>query len=102
MAQIPLNQIKFKKLGYLAFDSNQKSQYQARELKSVYTDCVALLLKIVCREPHSNEFNLFNQVGLIAVSCLGQMMPLSPPTPTPLQALPHSAEPLSMLAHLQL
>ena len=29
---------KFKKLGYLSLDNNEKSNYQARELKTVYID----------------------------------------------------------------
>ena len=39
--------IEFKKLGYMGLDSNERSQFQARELKSVYVDQVTLLLKIV-------------------------------------------------------
>lgn len=45
--QIPLNQIQFRKLGFLGLDSNERSNFQARELKSVYVDQVTLLLKIV-------------------------------------------------------
>ena len=58
--QIPLNQIKFTKLGYLSLDSNERSQFQARELKSVYVDSVTLLLKLVFHRCHVNKFNLHN------------------------------------------
>ena len=71
-AQIPLNEIKFKRLGYLSLDSNERSGFQARELKSVYVDSVALLLKIVLHKCHINKFNLFNQVGIIAMNCMGE------------------------------
>jgi len=30
--------IKYKKLGYLSLDSNERTGFQARELKSVYID----------------------------------------------------------------
>jgi centrosomal protein CEP104 len=59
-AQIPLNEIKFKRLGYLSLDSNERSGFQARELKSVYVDSVSLLLKVVLHKCHVNKFNLFN------------------------------------------
>lgn len=71
--QIPLNQIEFKKLGFLGLDNNERSQFQARELKSVYVDQVTLLLKIVLQKSYVNKFNLYNQVGLIAVNCMGEM-----------------------------
>ncbi|CDW88088.1 centrosomal protein of 104 kda [Stylonychia lemnae] len=71
--QIPLNMIKFTKLGYLSLDSNERSQFQARELKSVYVDSVTLLLKLVFHKCFVNKYNLYNQVGLIAVNCMGEM-----------------------------
>ena len=58
--QIPLNQIEFKKLGFLSLDSNERSNFQARELKSVYVDQVTLLLKIVFNKCFVNKYNLYN------------------------------------------
>lgn len=57
----------------MSLDSNERSQFQARELKSVYVDSVTLLLKLVFHKCHVNKFNLYNQVGLIAVNCMGEM-----------------------------
>ena len=34
--QIPLNEIEFKRIGYMSLDPNERSGFQARELKSVY------------------------------------------------------------------
>ena len=42
--QIPLNEIKFDRLGYLSLDANERSGFSARELKSVYVDTAAGLL----------------------------------------------------------
>jgi centrosomal protein CEP104 len=39
----------------------------------VYVDSVTLLLKLVFHKCHVNKFNLYNQVGLIAVNCMGEM-----------------------------
>ena len=59
-SQIPLNQIYFEKLGFLYLSSNESSQFQARELKSVYTDVATLLLKVVFHHPFMNELNMHN------------------------------------------
>jgi len=71
-------ELKFKKLGYLSLDSNERSGYQSRELKTVYIDSPALYLKIVLQKCHLNKFNLFNQVGLIAVGIFGDPMNAGP------------------------
>jgi centrosomal protein CEP104 len=55
-----LKDIPFKRLGYLSLDSNERSGYQARELKSVYIDSMALLFKLVLQKCHLNNFNTFN------------------------------------------
>ena len=69
--KLPLNQIQFQKLGFLTLNSNERSGYQARELKSVTVNSQAALLKLLFHVNHPNEYNPFNQVGLIALNCLG-------------------------------
>lgn len=68
----PLDQFKWKRLGYLSLDNNEKSNFQARELKSVFIDVKALFLKIALNKCHINKYNMFNQVGLVAVNALGE------------------------------
>ncbi len=65
-------QVKFKKLGYLQFDDNQRSKYQSRELKSVYIDNKCMYMKLVLHKCHMNKYNLFNQIGLIGLTLHGQ------------------------------
>lgn len=67
-----IQDIPFKRLGYMSLDSNEKSGFQARELKSVYLDSACLFLKITLNKCHVNSVNLFNQVGLIAINALGE------------------------------
>jgi centrosomal protein CEP104 len=67
-------EFKYKKLGFLSLDSNERSGYQARELKSVYLDHPALYMKLVIHKCHMNKYNLFNQVGLIALSVYGDAL----------------------------
>lgn len=63
--------LEYKKLGYLALDSNEKSGFQSRELKTVYLDNVCMYLKIVLNKCYLNKFNVFNQVGIIAIGVFG-------------------------------
>lgn len=62
----------FKRLGYLSFDSNEKSNHQARELKSVHVNVSAFLVKFVIHRCHVNKLNIYNQVSLWCVDCLWQ------------------------------
>ena len=63
---------KFTRLGYLSLDSNERSQFQARELKSVYVDVPVSYVKILLHKCYVNKFNLVNQVGLVALNCIGR------------------------------
>lgn len=64
------NDIKYKKLGYLSLDSNERTNFQARELKSVYIDAPCLFLKLLMHKNHQNKYNLFNQVRALLSSHL--------------------------------
>ena len=64
-------------------NSNEETQYLTRELKSVFTDCHSLLLKIVVHAPHDNLVNPKRQVGIVAINCLGTI-----------NSLPNSHSPL--------
>jgi len=61
----------FKRLGYLSLDSNERSQYQARELKTVYIDNQGRYIRLLVHRNYVNKQNLFNQVGIVAVNLLG-------------------------------
>lgn len=61
----------FKRLGYLSLDSNERSNFQARELKTVFIDHAGRYLKLLVNENHPNKLNVCNQVGIVAISLLG-------------------------------
>lgn len=69
---LPPQSEKFKKIGYLSLDSNERSNFQARELKTVYTDYFCTRVKFNLLRCHRNSLNIYNQVGLIAISILGE------------------------------
>lgn len=62
---------KFKRLGYLSLDSNERSNFQARELKTVFIDHAGQFIKFLVNENHVNKLNIYNQVGIVAVSLMG-------------------------------
>lgn len=61
----------FKRLGYFALDSNEKSQFQARELKSVYVDVTGRYVKFLLNKNYENQLNYWKQVGLVAINLIG-------------------------------
>ena len=63
-----------RRLGYVSLDSNEQTDFQARELKSIdiaYEN--VCFVKLVIRQCHVNAFNVHNQVGLIAINMLGEV-----------------------------
>ena len=59
-ARLPLNEIQFQKLGFLTLNSNERSGFQARELKSVTVNQPVALLKMLFHANHQNQFNIEN------------------------------------------
>jgi centrosomal protein CEP104 len=64
----------FKRLGYLSLDPNEKSNFQARELKTVYIDNLGKYVKLLVHKNYINQHNYFNQVGIVAVNLIGVEM----------------------------
>ena len=62
----------FSRLGYLSLDTNERSAYKARELKSVYLKSRGVFMKFVLHKCHVNHLNLHNQVALVALNILGR------------------------------
>ena len=67
-----LPECSFKRLGYMSLDNNERSGHRARELKSVYVDSQCTFLKVRLHKCYINKYNLYNQVGLIAINVLGE------------------------------
>jgi len=63
-------------LGYITLDSNEGSEYQARELKSVPLERPADFIQLVLRGCYQNPHNTDNQVGLVGIKVLGNAQAL--------------------------
>ena len=62
----------FTKIGHISLDSNKRSNYQARELKTVHANFNAVQCKFRFMSCYTNVHNIYTQVGLIALNILGK------------------------------
>merc|ERR1712166_845390 len=91
----------WQRLGHFSLSPNEKSSYQARELKSVQLSggCSSLMLRLL--DVHRNPLNPYNQVGIVLLSVFGEIT-TSPLPPVPANAYgapPVSGGGLQMLAN---
>ncbi|NXR38808.1 CE104 protein, partial [Zosterops hypoxanthus] len=56
---------------YVPLSDNEKTDFRARELKSVYMDAVGQYLKLIFHKNYVNKYNLYGQVALVAVNIIG-------------------------------
>lgn len=55
----------------MSLSDNEKTGFKARELKSVQVDAVGVFLKLNIHKNHMNKYNMYNQVGLVAINVIG-------------------------------
>ena len=67
--------VRYKYIGFIKMDTNERSQYRARESRKVYVNTKSLFLKIELGQNYRNEFNIFNQVGLMNLDFFGSYLP---------------------------
>ncbi|XP_052225713.1 centrosomal protein of 104 kDa-like isoform X2 [Dreissena polymorpha] len=68
---VDLDNARYTRLGYVSLSDNEKTGFKARELKSVQVDAVGVFLKLNIHKNHINKYNMYNQVGLVAVNVIG-------------------------------
>lgn len=49
----------------MSLDENSKTEFKARELKSVHVRATGLYLKLLIHKPHLNHLNTYQQVSFI-------------------------------------
>lgn len=54
---------KYTRLGYVELASNERTDYKARELKSVHVEAEGTFLKFVLHKNFFNRLNMYNQVN---------------------------------------
>mmetsp|Transcript_9300 Transcript_9300/g.17806 ORF Transcript_9300/g.17806 Transcript_9300/m.17806 type:complete len:244 (+) Transcript_9300:1316-2047(+) len=88
----PTTGLKYRRLGYVAFSSNDDSQHRARELKTVHLNQSCTKLKLLLHEGYTNHLNPHKQVGLIAINPIG--VPYTVPKPEPVSSIEDQIEAL--------
>jgi centrosomal protein CEP104 len=69
--KIDLNNIPFLKLGFITPNSNEKTNFKAREFQKVIINQNVLFIKFVLHKNYINLHNKYNQVSLIGIEFLG-------------------------------
>ena len=60
------------KLGGFSFNDNKRSNFRAREKKTVKVDCECEKIKLVFEINYDNEINKFNQIGIVCLELYGE------------------------------
>ena len=68
--------VQYKYIGFIKMDTNERSQFRARESRKVHVNTKALFFKIELGKNYTNEYNVFNQVGLMNLDFFGIYLPL--------------------------
>ena len=67
--------VNYEFIGYIKTDSNEKTNYQLRESRKINVNIKSLFFKIEFERNHLNNYNLFNQVGLMKLEFIGEYLP---------------------------
>jgi centrosomal protein CEP104 len=67
--------LNYQYLGFIKMDSNQRTNYKAREFRKIYVDVQTLYVKLELSKNYINRFNVFNQVGLMNLEFYGIYLP---------------------------
>ena len=62
-------------IGFIKMDTNERSNYRARESRKVYINTKAVFLKLQLEKNYLNRHNIFNQVGLMNIDFSGEYLP---------------------------
>lgn len=68
---VDLKNVRYIRLGYISLSNNQKTNFRARELKSVQVDAAGHFLKLHLHKNYINKHNLYNQIGIVAINVIG-------------------------------
>ncbi|TGZ59084.1 hypothetical protein CRM22_009262 [Opisthorchis felineus] len=62
---------RYVRLGYVSLSDNESTEFKARELKSVHLDTCGSYIQLLLHRNYPNRYNVYNQVGIIAVNLIG-------------------------------
>jgi len=65
----------YKYIGFIKMDTNERSQFKARESRKVFVNAKSIFLKIQLGKNYTNQYNTFDQVGLMNLDFFGTYLP---------------------------
>uniref|UniRef100_A0A3P9JS90 Centrosomal protein of 104 kDa n=1 Tax=Oryzias latipes TaxID=8090 RepID=A0A3P9JS90_ORYLA len=68
------SELQLRRLGFVSLSDNEKTGFQARELKSVHVDAVGTFLKVSLYRNHVNRLNHYSQISLVAINVVGESL----------------------------
>ena len=71
-----IHQVNYNYIGFIKMDTNERYNFVTRESRKVYINSKSLFLKIQLDKNYINQYNIFNQVGLMHIDFFGDYMPL--------------------------
>ena len=81
--------VSWTRIGHFSLDPNHRSEYRARELKSVDLDLSCVYLRLILHSCHINKCNLYSQVGIVALNFVGEVVtPLDDPVTAEIEKAP--------------
>ena len=69
------HQVNYNYVGFIKMDTNERYDYRTRESRKVYINSKSLFLKIQMDKNYINQYNMFNQVGLMYIDFMGEYLP---------------------------
>ena len=69
------HQVNYNYIGFIKMDTNERFNYKTRESRKIYINSKSLFLKIQLDKNYINEYNIFNQVGLMYIDFMGDYLP---------------------------
>ena len=70
------HQVNYNYIGFIKMDTNERFNYRTRESRKVFINSKSLFLKIQMDKNYINQYNIFNQVGIMNIDFVGYYLPL--------------------------
>ena len=70
------HQVNYNYIGFIKMDTNERFNYRTRESRKIYINSKSLFLKIELDKNYINQYNIFNQVGLMYIDFMGDYLPI--------------------------
>ena len=68
-------QVNYDYIGFIKTDTNERTNFELRESRKIYINSKAIFFKLELDKNYFNNYNLFNQIGLLKLEFFGDYLP---------------------------